>query len=124
MFGPDRRRSEAAQTGSVRPIRGIPGAAARARGFSRPDAALLSRDVALPVLAGATALKGFRLARRRPSGATLRALAAGATAAAASTRAALHLERSRAADAPLAVWAAYRTVLAAAILGACQDRAR
>jgi undecaprenyl-diphosphatase len=99
-------------------------AAARARGFSRPDAARLSREVALPVLAGATTLKGFRLARRRPSGATLRALAAGAAAAAISTRAALHAERSRAADAPLAVWAAYRTVLAAAILGACQDRAR
>lgn len=99
-------------------------AAARARGFNRPDAALLSREVALPVLAGASALKGFRLARRRPSGATLRALAAGAAAAAVSTRAALHVERSRAADAPLAVWAAYRTVLAAAILGACQDRAR
>jgi undecaprenyl-diphosphatase len=101
-------------------------AAARARGFTRPDAALLSREVALPVLAGATALKGLRLARRRPSRATLRALACGAAAAALSTRAALHVERSRVAGAPLAVWAAYRTALAAAILvgTACQDRAR
>jgi undecaprenyl-diphosphatase len=99
-------------------------AAARARGFTRPDAALLSRDVALPVLAGATALKGFRLARRRPSRATVRALTAGAAVAAISTRAAMRLERSGAADAPLAVWAAYRTALAATILAACQDRAR
>jgi undecaprenyl-diphosphatase len=99
-------------------------AAARARGFTRPDAALLSREVALPVLAGATALKGVRLARRRPSRAALRALAAGAAAAAISTRAALQVERSRAADVPLAAWAAYRTILAATILAACQDRAR
>ena len=99
-------------------------AAARVRGFTRPDAALLSREVALPVLAGATVLKGFRLARRRPSPPTLRALAAGTLAAALSTRAALRIERSRVADAPLAAWAAYRTALAATILAACQDRAR
>ena len=97
-------------------------AAARARGFSRPAAANLSREVALPVLAGATALKGARLAGRRPSAPTLRALAAGAAAAALSTRAALHLERSRAADAPLAAWAAYRTALAVAILVATRRR--
>jgi undecaprenyl-diphosphatase len=99
-------------------------AAARARGFTRPDAALLSREVALPVLAGATALKGLRLARRRPSRATLRALAAGALAAAISTRAAVQIERARAAEVPLAAWAVYRTGLAATILAACQDRAR
>jgi undecaprenyl-diphosphatase len=101
-------------------------AAARARGFSRRDAAALSREVALPVLAGATVLKGARLAGRRPSPATLRAVAAGAGAAALSTRLALRLERSRAADAPLAAWAAYRAALAATIIvrSACQDRAR
>ena len=99
-------------------------AAARARGFSRRDAAALSREVALPVLAGASVLKGARLAGRRPTPPTLRALAAGAGAAALSTRLALRLERSRAADAPLAAWAAYRTVLAVTILAACQDRAR
>jgi undecaprenyl-diphosphatase len=99
-------------------------AAARARGFTRPDAALLSREVALPVLAGATALKGLRIARRRPTRATVRALAAGAVAAAISTRAALRIERTRAAEVPLAAWAAYRTALAATILAACQDRAR
>ena len=77
-------------------------AAARARGFDRADAAELSREVALPVLAGAAALKGFRLARRRPPASELRTLAAGAAAAAVSTWAALRAERALAADAPLA----------------------
>jgi undecaprenyl-diphosphatase len=99
-------------------------AAARARGFGRIDAAALSREVALPVLAGAVALKSVRLARRRPAAATVRALAAGAAAAAGSTWAALRAERALAADAPLAVWAAYRTVLAAAIVAVWQDRSR
>jgi undecaprenyl-diphosphatase len=85
---------------------------ARARGFDRAAAADLSREVALPVLAGAAALKGYRLLRRRgPAG----RLAVGAAAAAVSTRAALRLERT---DAPLAAWAGYRVLLAAAILTA------
>jgi undecaprenyl-diphosphatase len=85
-------------------------AIARARGFRRADAAALSREVALPVLAGATTLKAFRLVRR---GGAVRPLAAGAMASAASTAAALRFERM---DAPLAVWAAYRALLAAALL--------
>jgi undecaprenyl-diphosphatase len=97
-------------------------AAARALGFGRADAAALSREVALPVLAGAAALKGLRVAARRPPAATVRALGAGAAAAAASTWAALHAERAIAADAPLAAWAAYRAALAAAILGAHRSR--
>jgi undecaprenyl-diphosphatase len=91
-------------------------AAARARGFGRADAAGLAREVALPVLAGATALKGLRLARSRPSRRRLTALAAGAGAAAASTLAALALDRRLAREAPLAAWAAYRAALAAAVL--------
>jgi len=94
-------------------------AAARARGFSRADAAALSREVALPVLAGATVLKGFRLARRRPPRSTVVALGAGAAAAALSSRAALRVER----DAPLSAFAAYRVALAAAILAVSHDRA-
>ena len=48
-------------------------AAARARGFDRADANALSRHVALPVIVGATALKGARLARRGlPAGAGAR----------------------------------------------------
>jgi undecaprenyl-diphosphatase len=92
-------------------------AVARWRGFGRADAAALSREVALPVLAGAAALKGLRVVRRgAPAG---RALAVGAVAAAASTRAAL---RAEPADTPLAVWAGYRVALAAAILW--HDRTR
>ena len=95
-------------------------AAARARGFGRADAAELSREVALPVLAGATALKGARLVARRPPAATLRALGAGAGAAALSSWVALRTEPR----APLWVWAAYRTALAVAILAVWHDRSR
>jgi undecaprenyl-diphosphatase len=93
--------------------------AARARGFGREDAAALSREVALPVLAGATALKAARLIARRPPRATLVALGAGAVAAAASTLAARRLK-----EPPLAAWAAYRVALAAAILWVWHDRSR
>ena len=99
-------------------------AAARARGFGRADAAALSREVALPVLAGAAALKGFRLARRRPTAGELRTLAAGAAAAMASTWAALRAKRALTADAPLAGWAAYRAALAVAVLAVWHDQAR
>jgi undecaprenyl-diphosphatase len=97
-------------------------AVARARGFGRADAAALSREVALPVLAGAAVLKGYRLARRRPAARELRALAAGAVAAALSSAAALRAERAVAADAPLAAWAAYRALLA--VLVVWHDRSR
>jgi undecaprenyl-diphosphatase len=99
-------------------------AAARARGFDRPGAAELSREVALPVLAGAAVLKGYRLVSRRPAAGTVRTLAAGAAAAAVSTGAALWAERALAADAPLAGWAAYRAALAAAILAGWRRRRR
>ncbi len=95
--------------------------AARARGFGRGEAAALARETALPVLAGAAALKAVRLVRRRPPATTVRALAAGALAAAVSTRAARRLER---AEIPLAAWAAYRTALAMAILVASRRRGR
>src|SRR3954471_10180519 len=55
-------------------------AAARARGFARPDASVLSLGVAGPVLAGATALKAWRA-----RGGEWRAPAAGAAAAFAAT---------------------------------------
>ena len=44
-------------------------AAMRARGFTRADASALSRHVALPVIAGASVLKGVRLAAARPAAA-------------------------------------------------------
>jgi undecaprenyl-diphosphatase len=91
-------------------------AAARSRRFGRADAAELSREVALPVLAGAAALKGLRIARRRPGAATGRALGAGAAAAWVSTSAALRASRAGLDEVPLATWAAYRALLAVAIL--------
>jgi undecaprenyl-diphosphatase len=95
-------------------------AAARARGFGRSDAAALSREVALPVLAGAATLKGARLIARRPPPATVGTLGAGAAAAALSTWAALRVER--AGETPLAVFAAYRVALAASILAVWRTR--
>ena len=94
-------------------------AAARRRGFGREEAAALSREAALPVLAGAAALK----AARRPSRDRWGALAAGAIGSAVSTGIALRMERTLA-RAPLRVWAGYRTVLAAAILAVWHDRRR
>jgi undecaprenyl-diphosphatase len=93
--------------------------AARARGFGRGDAAALSREVALPVLAGATALKGARLLARRPPRRTLALLGAAAGAAAVSTAAALRFDSPRV---PLGAWAAYRAAVAVALV--CQDRGR
>ena len=82
-------------------------AAARARGFSRTAAAELAAETALPVLAGATALKGVRLARRRPPARELAALGAGALAAALSTAARALALRGGWSRRPW-VWAAYR----------------
>ena len=76
---------------------------ARARGFTRAAAAELSADVALPVLIGATALKGVRLAQR--DGARRRARG-GRRGRGASTLAALRLDVG--ARVPAAGWAAYR----------------
>ena len=90
--------------------------AARARRFTREHANLLSRTVALPVIVGATALKGVRLRKRGVSPGLGRAMAAGVGASFASTLASQRLiglvERDRA----LWPYAAYRVGLAAAVL--------
>ncbi len=99
-------------------------AAARALGFRRGDAAELARTTALPVLAGATALKGVRLARRGAGPATRRALSAGVLASFASTLAALPAVRALERDRPLWPWAAYRGLLALALLAASRARRR
>ena len=87
--------------------------AARWRGFRRADANVISRQIALPVIIGAAALKGVaaraaRGCRRR----SRRGMAAGAGAAFVSTLASLRLiamlERSRS----LLPYAAYRAALA------------
>src|SRR4051794_4636562 len=91
-------------------------AAARLRGFGRSDANQLSRHVALPVIAGATLLKGTRLAKRGLPRELRRAFALGAGASFASTLGSAwlirHVERDRS---PLP-YAAYRLVLAGAVV--------
>jgi undecaprenyl-diphosphatase len=88
--------------------------AARARGFTRTAAAELAAETALPVLAGAAALKGARLAARRPDGRELAALGAGAAAAALSTGVARSLARRF--EPPAWVWAGYRVAVAGAVV--------
>ena len=90
--------------------------AARLRRFRREDANALSRHVALPIIVGATALKGARLARRGlPPG--LRApFAAGAVAAFGSTVLSTRLIGLVERDRSLAPYAAYRAALAAVVL--------
>jgi undecaprenyl-diphosphatase len=120
---PPRRRDsdwvDGAWLGAAQALALIPGvsrsgatrAAARVRGFDREAAAELSREVALPVLAGATALKGARLIARRPGRDSVARLALGAAAAALSTAATLRVRESA-----LKPWAVYRVALAALIV--------
>jgi undecaprenyl-diphosphatase len=90
--------------------------AARARGFARPDAVRLSRHSALPVILGASGLKGARLWRRRlPPGAAL-PFAAGAAASFAGALAGAGLAE-RLESSPLALPAAYRIALGVLVLG-------
>jgi undecaprenyl-diphosphatase len=89
--------------------------AARFRRFDREHANLLSRTVALPVIVGATLLKGFRLRRRGVPPELRTAIAAGVAASFVSTLASQRLidlvERDRA----LWPYAAYRVALATAV---------
>lgn len=97
---------------------GVTLAAARWRGFSRNQANLLSRTIALPIIVGATGLKGARLARRRetPAPGMGLSMAVGMAASFASTLASQRLiglvERDRA----LWPYSAYRACLAAVVL--------
>jgi undecaprenyl-diphosphatase len=84
----------------------------RARGYSRHDAGVLSRHVALPVIAGASALKGVRLVRRGVPRAELPAFAAGVGASFATTLAAVPLVHRAERGAPLWPYALYRLTLA------------
>src|SRR5437764_1239664 len=100
-------------------------AAARARGFDREDANALSRHVALPVIVGATVLKGVRLARRGLPPGVKPAFAAGIGAAFASTLASTWLIRQVERDRSLAPYAAYRVALACVVLRRLwEDRGR
>jgi len=90
--------------------------AARCRRFSREHANLLSRTVALPIIVGATVLKGVRLGSRGAAPELRRSMMVGVGASFASTLASQRLillvERDRA----LWPYAAYRIALAAAVL--------
>ncbi len=90
--------------------------AARARRFTREHANLLSRTVALPVIVGATALKGVRLRRRGGVSADVgRAFGAGIAASFASTLASQRLISLVERDRALWPYAAYRLALAAVV---------
>jgi undecaprenyl-diphosphatase len=96
-------------------------AVARARGFARDDAQALSWSVALPVIVGATALKGRRLARAE----VRTAMAAGAGAAFVSTLvSATVLGRRRAGAQSLLPYALYRWLLAALVVRRLRARQR
>jgi undecaprenyl-diphosphatase len=90
--------------------------AARLRSFSRDQANLLSRTVALPIIVGATALKGCRLVRRGIAISLRRSLVAGVAASFASTIASQRLIRLVERDRALWPYAAYRAGLAALVL--------
>ena len=95
---------------------GVTLAAARWRRFSRDQANLLSRTIALPIIVGATALKGGRLAQRGTTPELRRALAIGVAASFASTLASQRLIRLVERDRALWPYAAYRIGLAAVVL--------
>lgn len=95
---------------------GITLAAARWRHFSRDQANLLSRTIALPIIVGATGLKGVRLAKRGTSPTLRRSLALGAAASFASTLASQRLIKLVERDRALWPYAAYRAALAMAVL--------
>jgi undecaprenyl-diphosphatase len=99
-------------------------AAARFRRFTREDANRLSRHVALPVIAGATVLKGERLRRRGlPPGALL-PIAAGAGASFVSTLGSTWLIRQVERDRSLLPYAVYRVALGAYVIRRLRSRRR
>jgi undecaprenyl-diphosphatase len=97
-------------------------AAARLRRFTREDANRLSRHVALPVIIGASALKGVRLARRGLPPRAALPFAAGATASFASTLGSTWLIRQVERDRSLLPYAAYRLTLAGLVLRRLRSR--
>jgi undecaprenyl-diphosphatase len=91
-------------------------AAARWRRFDREHANLLSRTVALPVIVGATVLKGVRLRKRGVEPGLGGAMATGVAASFASTLASQKLITLVERDRALWPYAAYRLALAATVL--------
>jgi undecaprenyl-diphosphatase len=109
----------AAQTAALVPgvsRNGATLAAARWRRFSRTQANLLSRTVALPVIVGASLLKGVRLRRRGVDDSLGRAMTTGVVASFASTLASQRLIRLVERDRALWPYAAYRVALAGLVI--------
>ena len=90
--------------------------AARARGFTREQSNVLSRTVALPVIAGAGLLKAVRLARRGIGRREIRWLGLGLSTSFVSTVAFSRLIEQVERDRPLWPWSAYRIAFAALVL--------
>jgi undecaprenyl-diphosphatase len=103
---------------------GVTLAAARWRRFSRDQANLLSRTVALPIIVGATVLKGERLRRRGASPSLRRSMAIGVAASFASTLASQRLIHLVERDRALWPYAAYRATLAVIVLGRLASESR
>jgi undecaprenyl-diphosphatase len=91
-------------------------AAARWREFTREQANLLSRTVALPIIVGAAALKAMRLRRRGVERRLARAMAAGTAASFVSTLASQKLIAQVERDRALWPYSAYRIALATVVL--------
>jgi len=99
-------------------------AAARWRGFSREQANMLSRTVALPVIVAAALLKGARLRKRGIDPGMRRAVVAGVAASFASTLASQRLIRLVERDRALWPYAAYRAAVAGIVLARLWRRGR
>jgi undecaprenyl-diphosphatase len=96
--------------------------AARARRFTRRDANRLSRHVALPVIVGATGLKGARLIRRGLPPRAALPFAIGAGASFASTLASVRLIQQVERDRSLLPYALYRVGLGAVVIKTVRRR--
>jgi len=99
-------------------------AAARARGFARQDASVLSRHCALPIIVGATMLKGTRLARRGLPAGTAGAFAVGILASFAATLASVRIIRQVERGRSLLPYAVYRLGVAGLVVARLRRAAR
>jgi undecaprenyl-diphosphatase len=91
-------------------------ATARMRRFTRAEASRLSRRASVPVIAGASALKGVRMARRGVYPGMTTPWVAGVAASFGSTLASTWLMRRLDRDRSLWPYALYRSALAAVVL--------
>jgi len=99
-------------------------AAARARGFARQDASVLSRHCALPIIVGATALKATRLVRRGLPAGTAGPFAVGILASFATTLASVRIIRQVERDRSLLPYVVYRLAVAGLVLARLRRAAR